>query len=385
MANGSVVETTTASILARLLRSEAEAVLAAFAESLEALVGRKVDVEPLPAGNAEIPILFGDRELYVFPIEAQSGTTQPALLALDLPGAVYLGASLSLMGPEQVNEVLGSGEIPEILHDSIGEVANILCGGVAKIVRLRAPSGTPEFRRGPHFERRGVGAWPDLLSAFDPDPAAPWDVLGGRLSLAGADSGTFLWAASGRKRKAAAAEKADPAAATGSHPATEPRITAPQPIQQPAAPAPAPREAAASPERRAKPEPAPAASPQPWLPSALLVQVTGHPADAAVVGLRSVLDAAGASVLPSFSPVTGAQGPGALFVVSRSPVDLKSRLESIAPGRRPPLVVACSDRPTRELVQAARAAGADDFLVLPAAVDRLATVLRRFISAEAPA
>jgi FixJ family two-component response regulator len=47
----------------------------------------------------------------------------------------------------------------------------------------------------------------------------------------------------------------------------------------------------------------------------------------------------------------------------------------ISEGERPPLIVACSDRPTRDLVLSARHCGADDFLVLPTTRKRLLSVL----------
>ena len=90
-------------------------------------------------------------------------------------------------------------------------------------------------------------------------------------------------------------------------------------------------------------------------------------------GLRTLLEECGVTVGRARPRCCEGE---VLFVVSRSPTDLLVRLRSLAaPPLRPALVVACSDRPTRDLVVAARNGHADSFLVLPTTREKLAALL----------
>jgi hypothetical protein len=380
-----------AAIFAKIIRKDPDAVARVLAENVEALVGGKVAMELVPRDAASFSPLFGERELYVFPIEDHHGTPFPALLAFDVPAAVYSGGAFSLMGAEQIKEVLESGEIPEILHDSIGEVANIICGAAVNMIRNRVAEA-PQFRRGAGFRKATIGPWPALLAEFG--PRVPWEIVACKLSMNGEDRGAIFFAASDGQTGKVTKEEIIAVAGPGPEPEPEPAAEddddvslipeGPQAEEAVAEqPAPAPRAAAPAPA----PAPAPVERPAPRVPvepvsdaqlGSIRALVTGHPADPAAAALRSTLEAVGARVLPAFTiPTDQTAPPDAVFVVSRSPVDLSIRLERIPPARRPGLVIACSDRPTRDLVVVARNAGADDFLVLPALPDRLRSLFSR--------
>jgi hypothetical protein len=381
-----------AAVFAKIIRRDPDAVARVLAENVQALVGGKVDMQLVPRNGPEFAQLFGERELYVFPIEDHHGTPFPSLLAFDLPAAVYSGGAFSLMGPEQIKEVLASGEIPEVLHDSVGEVANIICGAAVHMIRNRVAEA-PQFRRGAAFAKKSVGAWPALLAEFG--PRVPWEIVACRLSAEGEGRGAIFFAASDGQKGRVTKEEIIAVAGPGPEPESDAEQEEGDDIplvaggdadeEAPSEPLPhAPGSKLESREDDADDESMPARAPR--LAEAptgdaldgLRVLVTGHPADPAAAALRSTLEGTGVRVLPAFTtPAQDGAPPDALFVVSRSPVDLRIRLERVPQGRRPPLVVACSDRPTRDLVMAARGAGADDFLVLPTTVERLRGLLGR--------
>lgn len=381
------MSTSPAAIFAKIIRKDPEAVARVLAENVEALVGGKVSMELVPRNSDQFATLFGDRELYVFPIEDHSGTPFPSLLAFDVPAAIHSGGAFSLMGPEQIKEILRGAEVPEILHDSIGEVANIICGAAVHMIRTRVAEA-PQFRRGAGFGRKHVGTWPSLLAEFG--PRVPWEIVACKLSMNGEDRGAIFFSASDGEQGKVTREEIIAVAGPGPEPEPEPPaedddiplIPDDEPVEAPAPPAPAPRPAA----------PPPVAEPSWGEPDGLddddqpahdqrervRAMVTSLPADPAAAGLRSTLEAVGALVMPAFAASSEQVAPpDAMFIVSRSRVDLGIRLERFPPGRRPGLVIACSDRPTPELVRAARGAGADDFLVLPASVERLRALLQK--------
>ena len=400
------MKTSPATVFARIIRRDPDAVAKVLAENVEALVGSKVSLELVPREGPDFAALFGDRELYVFPIEDHHGNPFPSLMAFDMPAAVYSGGAFSLMGPEQLKEILKTGEVPEILHDSIGEVANIICGAAVHMIRGKVAEA-PQFRRGAAFRRVRVGPWPALLAEFG--PRVPWEIVACRMSLAGEERGTIFFAASdcekGKISKEEIVAVAGPGPELESLPGWSddappeddiplsaqgdgvPEIpdesaVAPPPAREAAAPA-HPAHPAPPPQQQPPPRPAPPApqaEPDAEGPpmEGLRALVTGNPADPAAAALRSVLESVGLHVLPAFAPGQDQQAPpDAMFVVSRSPVDLKIRLERTPAGRRPGMIVACSDRPTRDLVVAARGGGAEAFLVLPATAERVRSILAR--------
>jgi hypothetical protein len=390
---GSDVNPSPAAVFAKIIRRDPDAVARVLAENVEALVGGKVNMELVARDGPDFATLFGDRDLYVFPIEDHHGTPFPSLLAFDLPAAVYSGGAFSLMGAEQIKEVLNSGEVPDILHDSIGEVANIICGAAVHMIRGKVAEA-PQFRRGANFRKTHVGPWPSLLAEFG--PRVPWEIVACRLSMGGEDRGTIFFSASdGEKGRVtrdeiiavagpdpnppeAPVEEEDVALDGSTPPAADGEQSAPaSDLEQYDESEEEKDEQEAPPARRPTP-PSAAAPGQDNNVSGMRALVSGHPADPAAAALRSSLEAIGVHVLPAFTiPTEQASAPDALFVVSRSPVDLSIRLERVAVTRRPAIVIACSDRATRDLVVVSRNAGADDFLVLPAVPDRLRGLLSK--------
>jgi hypothetical protein len=365
---GDRVDRTPPSVLARLLRGEAGALTALLRESLEALAGRPVQLEALRADHSELSQLFGGRDLFVFPFVDGDGGPLPMFLALDHPAAVATGAAFSLMSADQARAVLASGEVPAVLLDAICEVAGIVAGSAGKLVHSRAPGPARAVCRGQDLLRITPGAWPALVGEID--YRVPWDVLGFRLAIDGAEAGALLLGSSERLEgpiSPASEEEADTA---------EVLID----------------DLAIGGERRAGSDGAPAPAsvrdnpPErlPGIPRGIRVQVVGDPSDLATANLRATLAEAGCQLMPVYS--AGGAGPqaSALFIVSRSPLDLRSRLESALVKRRAGLVVACSDRPTIDLVRAARAGTADSFLVLPADRARLRYLFQRFAEVSLP-
>lgn len=267
-----------------------------------------------PAGD-EAREGFGQRPVYLFRISA--GEERIALLALELEVAVLAGGALAMTDEETQKQVCESREVPPELHQSIGEAARLLAAAVGKACGL-------EVRVGDDFELATPGAWPAVLTA------------GG---------GGEDWAA-----------------AVGIVTEGEDRLGA---VLLAAAPGGA--EAGAEPEPQGE-----------RTYEHLLVQITGPPADPSQVALAEVVRACGARLVPLYSEPEPGERPDVLLVVSRSPSDLATRLRKLASTPAPPrMVVACSDRPTRDLVVEAKANGAGDFLVLPPPRERLAALFAR--------
>jgi hypothetical protein len=355
-------------VLARILRGGAGALAGPIQESLEALVGRPVRLEALRAEHPALSEPFGERDLFVFPFADRDGEPLPMFLALDRPAAVATGAAFSLLRADQAREVLISGEVPEVLRDAIGEVAGIVAGTAARLVRARSRDGTPAFRCAREMRRLTPGAWPALLAEID--ERVPWDVIGFRLTIEGADAGALLLGSS---------ERWEGPIGPGSE---EDADTAEVLVENP------PIGGGGCAEPTGAPSPfhveGDSAVPLPEIPRGIRVQVVGNPSDRATAALRTTLAEAGCQLLPVYPAAGTGHQPSAVFVVSRSPVDLRSRLVSTIAKRRAGLVVACSDRPTIDLVRAARAGAADSFLVLPADRARLRYLLQRFAEVSVP-
>lgn len=362
------MDRTPSSILARVLRGEAGALAGLMRESLEALVGRPVQLEVLPADRPVLCRLFGGRDLFVFPFVDGNGGPLPMFLAFDRPAAVATGSAFGLMSAERADAVLASGEGSEVLRDALCEVAGMLAGAARRMVRSRAPSGSESFRCGHEVRRISPGAWPALIGEID--HRVPWVVLGFRLTIEGTDAGALLFGSSDRWEgpiDPGAGEDAD----TAEVPAEDLTIGGGERPEWADAPAPFQVQDACTLRL-------------PGIPRGVRVQVIGDPRDRAVAALRATLAEAGCELLPAYSAGGAGRPPGAVFVVSRAPIDLRTRLESAIVHRRAGLVVACSDRPTIEMVREARAGAADAFLVLPADRTRLRRLLQRFAEVPVP-
>lgn len=376
--------------------------------NVEALTGQSVEIRPLDPSSGDLGKRFGSRQLYLFPIADHASNPLNALLALDFSGAVHTGASFSLMGAEQVKEVLSSKQVPEILHDSIGEVANILCGAALDYVRENSDEN-PEFRRGDEFELIRAKPWPDLLERVG--TGVEWQVIGGELLIDGEEKGALLLAAG---EQAEASEDTsgettqEPARAAGSGVATvstgqadadgvaasEADSAGPEGSSQDSASAAeggsvsaggvetgaddagtAPRAAGEGTDAAPAAPTASSSAPSAEELRDLHVALACQPADPNALRLRDQLE----DLVAQTSWLSGSDGGAeVVIVISRSATDLEARVRSIASGESPPpLIVGCSDRPTRELVMAARRAGVGAFLVLPTGSSQLKEVLAR--------
>jgi hypothetical protein len=349
-------------VLARLLRGEVSALAGQMRESLEALVGRSVQLERLPPDHPDLPRLFGERDLFLFPFDDREGRPQPTFFALDRPAAVLTGAAFSLMTHDQVRQALASGELPGTLLDAIREVAGILAGAARRILRSRQAEGITGFDCGRAVRRLVPGPWPAIVGEVD--PGVPWDLLGFRLVIDGRAIGAILIGSSDRG-EGLADQSADEDADTAEVPADELTIEDGGGTSAVGTPAPRPRE-----DEATRPV---------WdIPHGIRVQVVADPTDRTAAALRAALAETGCLVMPVYSSGPAGAQPSVVFVVSRSAVDLRSRLAVAAAKRRAGLIVACSDRPTVELVRAARAAAADSFLVLPVDRTRLGHLFQCF-------
>jgi hypothetical protein len=371
-----------AAAFAEMIRSDPERVAHALVGNIEALMSERLTAQLLPERGSEVASSFGSRKFFVFPIEDHQHRLIPALFAIDVPTAVRCGAAFSMMNSEGVDEILKSGKIPEVLHDAVGAVANIICGAIANLIRDQVAEAS-QIRCGLAFRQVSAGPWPAVLAEFG--GRIPWDVVPCRLLAGSAERGAVLFGASDGQRGAIDAaevfvvagaslsEWAETvplgdgmtwiAAGGGTLPADPPRRATRELTEI----APAWPTSGTIEDEKTGPVEA---------PDAIAVLVTGRVADASAAALRRVLEIAGARVLPLFpSPDETTWSPSALFVVIRSVADLSTQLENLPYGRRPALIVACSDRPTRELVIAARAEGADYFLVLPTTPELLRELL----------
>lgn len=371
------------------MREESEKLLSVLAENVEALVGQSVEVRQVSADSEEMAKVFGGQKLYCFPVEDHQSAPLPSMLVMDIPAAVHTGAAFSLMGQEQVKEVLDSGEIPEILHDSIGEVANILCGAAVNVLRETMPEA-PEYRRGSEFKVMEAPPWPGLLAEVD--DSHPWDLVGGIVLIDGEERGGLLLASSDRSE--GMISSAEIIAAAGGSSETDDLDTsdsAGEASAQGTKPAAGDGEspAAANSQRFTTREAeddvgnerigeeqtaeSTGTSATAQIPPGMKIHITCHPADPGARALKTLLEEAGAKVLMATPACANVE---VLFVISRSPTDMKIRLKSLAnPARRPALVIACSDRPTRDIVVAARAGLVDHFVVLPTNAEMLAELV----------
>lgn len=358
------MDRTPPSVLARLLRSEVSALAGQMRESLEALVGRSVQLERLPPDHPDLPRLFGERDLFLFPFTDREGRPQPTFFALDRPAAVLTGAAFSLMTHDQVRHALASGELPGSLLEAIREVAGILGGAVRRILRSRQAEGITGFDCGHEVRRLVPGPWPAIVGEVD--PGVPWDLLGFRLVIDGKAFGAILIGSSDLCEELARPSTDDEDADTAEVPVAELTLEGVGGSGSPGTPVP----------RRGEDE---ATRPVRDIPHGIRVQVVGDPTDRTAAALRAALTEAGCLVLPVYSSGPAGAQPSVVFVVSRSAVDLRSRLGVAAAKRRAgELIVACSDRPTVELVRAARTAAVDSFLVLPADRTRLGRLFQCF-------
>ncbi|MCU0223291.1 MAG: hypothetical protein MUF27_04330 [Acidobacteria bacterium] len=356
------MDRTPPSVLARMLRGHAGALAGQMRESLEALVGRSVQLERLQADHPELPRLFGQRELFLFPFADGDGRALPTFLALDRPAAVATGAAFGLMNTGGVREAADPGELPEPLLGAIREVAGILGGAARRMVRARGTDRTCGFGCGHELRRVTAGAWPAIVGEID--HGVRWDLLGFRLRIDGEPAGAILLGSSERWEGPLETDL-DEDADTAEVFVEEPTPGSDEYAGTAAAPAPFPANAEA-------------AGPPPPIPQGIRVQVAGDPKDRATAALRTALAEAGCHVLPAYSAGGAGPQPSVLFVFSRSPIDLRMRLAASLAKRRAGLIVACSDRPTADLVRAAHAGTADSFLVLPADRLRLQRLFQRF-------
>lgn len=349
-----MAENPSTSALAGILSTEPERILNDLAENLAALVGVAVSIEPLSSDGVTLGPIFGNRPVYLFRIEDQAGSALPACVAMDIPAAACTGGALIMMPDDAIKQVLQTQTVPDMLHDSVGEVANIIVGAMQQVLgkQMDAP---PDLRCAANFRQEKCGMWPALLQEVDKQ--GNWVVVAGKIRFEHEDKGSILIAS-------CSGAVVDPALAGA---------------KTTAAPHPAVRESTIA-------SPAAAATPSislgelAALVAGLKVQVAGFPADSAAVSLRNTLERLGLHVFPLHAGLTANQ-PDVMFVVSRSHTDLKLRLDTIGgSGRRPARLIACSDRATREIVLAASLGVADDFLVLPADLERLKAIL-----AKAPA
>ncbi len=346
-----MAENTATSALAGILSTDPERVLNDLAENLAALVGVAVSIEPLRSDAATLGPIFGNKHVYLFPIEDQASTALSACVAMDIPGAACTGGALIMMPADAIKQVLQTQTVPDMLHDSVGEVANIIVGAMQQVIGKQMDT-PPDFRRATNFRQEKSGTWPALLQEVD--KTANWVVVAGKILFEQEHKGTILIASSSEAVAASAATAVTGSAASrtaiGDAAIASPIAVAPPSISL--------GELAA-------------------IVAGLKVQVAGFPADSAAVSLRNTLERLGMHVFPLHAGLTANQ-PDVMFVVSRSHTDLKLRLGAIAgSGRRPALLIACSDRATREIVLAASQGVADDFLVLPADLERLKVILSK--------
>ncbi len=377
-------------LLAKVIRREPEALGRAVAQGAETLFGRRASVELLKVGGPSLAALFGGRRLFVFPLRDERAAVCPAFLTMDATAAVRCAAACASLPSTQVKMLLASGAVPNPLRQALGQAASALCAAASAVVRARKPQAA-ELLRGPVCKEIAVGPWPALLVQFS--PRAPWEIVACRLIVAGEKCGAILFAASDGRRADTTGESADTAAASGEGAATAPVGDGPVRTSRPKSEAPPDRyttggcTSAARPDNRAPQSnnspPQSDNSPPQARAAQTCVLVMGQPTDPATAWLETSLKEAGTCVLAGVAAlVRSGRHPDALFVVSRSPTDLAARLASALAGGRPAMVVACSDWPTQDMVVAARNAGVDEFLVLPAATERLRSILDRALAPE---
>ncbi len=337
--------------LAGVLSTGAGRILDDLAGNLTALVGVTVSIEPLVSDTASLGPIFGDTEIYLFPIEDQNKTALNSFVAMDIPGAACTGGALIMMPADAIAQVLETRQVPDMLHDSVGEVANIIVSAIQQVITAELGE-QPDFHLGANFRRMTPGKWPALPHEID--KATNWVISAGKLLFEKEAKGTILIGCAGEAGTIAPAGSGS-ASVIGS-----------------AAMGDAGDSVSIGSAARASDD-----SDLGAIDSGLKVQVAGYAADSSAVTLRSTLERLDVKVFPLHAGLTSSQ-PDVVFVVSRSHTDLKVRLGAIgASGRRPTLLIACSDRPTREVVLAASQGLADQFLVLPADIERLKSLLSK--------
>ena len=308
--------------LATVLFGRPEKLRSSLEDTLSALVGEKVACEPYTAGDSALADAFGDATFFVAPLGEGGFDDTAGLMALDRRAAIRCGGALAMLSAAELSSLSDETELPEKVAGSLNEVCALLVGALSKMSRPAGLEGHPELVSGGEVVSRAVGSWPEIVSVLGEDPEPLVAAFG--LAIGEKAAGVLLVATSG-----------DAEAGTGGGTRPETLDGAP-------------------------------------------VRFLGRPGDPAQVSLGELLEALGARVLPMHSSEPSPETPVAAFVVSRSPADLRVRMESLgADGGRPTLVIACSDRPTRDLVLTARQAGADDFLVLPTSRDRVLFLMAR--------
>ena len=361
---------TPAGALARTLRESPLDALSAIGESLETLVGRKVETAPLERDGADMARLFGDTELYLFSIENESGRLQKALIALTLDGAIRSGGTYSMMSGTQIENAIESGEVPQILHESVGDVASVLCDAVSARVRERDLEALP-FRRGSEYRKTRVSAWPGVLAEFD--ASQEWELAAAGLSVDGEDWGAALFAALASGSSVSANSEGFEELS---------RLLMPNPDEDEetyhTGIAIVGQESFAPAEDRCTT--GPSMPVEETSPVGMNTVVAGPTSDPGSLALREMLQKLGCSVKATQTYKAGITPLDMLFIVSSNAVDLNVRLDELAGRGRPERIIACSERSTREMVLAARRGRADAFLVLPTEESKL----RRLIAKLAP-
>lgn len=340
--------------LARLLEGSPLDALGIVIDGYRALLGMPTEWEPLGQDGDAIAARFGEQPLYVFPIRDAGSDRHGAMLVMDLRAAIHAGGSFSMMATEQIRRVVESGAVPPIVHESAVEVAAMLVEALSRGLGSRDPDARP-LTIGT-CERIDAPAWPGVLESLGLEDGR--QSVAARLSIDGEDWGALAIAASQH-----------PLAAQAAHPRVE-RTAAP------------PSRQALAVEADAALSTAPIEE-EPALPPGVLVLVVASHDDVPARLLRQRLGRIGVGVSRHRRVHASARRADAVFLVCRTAGELRVKLAEVEGPERPPLVVACSDRATRELVMAARRGRADEFLVLPADLDRLRALIARAI--ESPA
>ncbi len=300
-----------------LIRNDPDRLLAEIAETLGAVVGEACSLAADDGRDAHAP--FSATGCWVITWHAPGDDGPEGLVALDAPAVIRAGGALAMLPSDAISAALASGEVPEKMAASLPGIGNLLVGALAKLC------GGTELAAG-DAEARDAGPWPAVVAGAGENAAH----LCARLAVGDEqNAGTLLV------------------------------VSTPTPGSEGDAG-----------------EPLSAGRVQNL--DGMTVRMVGRPGDPAQVALADVVEALGGRVLQMHQNSLLADPPAAVFVVSRSPSDLRARMETIAADdERPALVVACSDRPTRDLVLTARQSGASDFLVLPTTRERLVAVLAK--------
>lgn len=343
------VSIATTTSLARLIDEKPAVVLGALAESYRAVVGVDLKVRPLSNDEHALSTRFGEARVTVFPLLESHARSPQALLVFDRRAALFAGGSFTMMSHEQIRSLAEqNAPLPAVVDESLPEVASLLVDAVASALATEmGESRTWQITGGVHIDAE---PWPALLDEFAP-PGAPWRLASARLSFRDDECGTVLLAAIDQDGSASKLmSAADRTRADALASALEAVVFAP---------------AAKDPNGQA-------------VPAGLLALIAAPHGDLAARQLRQRLTRMGVGVSRHRRWEEGARTPDLLFVVCRSASEAHLKLQDVHQRpERPPMVVVCSDRPTRELVVAARRGHADGFLVLPPETVRLEEILAR--------